>query len=287
MPKVSRSIVLMVSDPHCGYDLGLTNPETTLTDQHGVERPIPDLNESQKFIWETYEKGLQDATWLAGKDPIHLLWMGDLTHGKKFNEEQLSTRMSDQIMYASSAMSVAYRLPNIKSSRMDFGTGVHVFGQGSSEVLLSAIMRERFPKIDTRAMYHGLTHYGGFSVDHAHHGPPPGSRNWLRGNVARLYLQSKMMDDLDAGSIPANLVVRGHYHSFVKTWHGLGRSGDWFESWLVIMPPLCLPGDYTRKVTSSVYRVNPGVVAVEIINDRLHAVHPFTQTLDMRTVEIL
>lgn len=288
MPKYSRAIVVQISDPHSGFELGLTNPDTKLTDHNGIERPAPDLNESQKFIWEVYTSGLSQVRDLAGKDPTHLLWMGDLTHGKKFHEEQITTRLSDQVIYASYAMKPAYSLPNVKSSRMALGTGAHVFGQGSSEILLAALLKEKHPKIDTRALYHGLAQYGeNFTIDYAHHGPPPGSRNWLKGNVARLYLQSKMMDDLDAGNKPATLVSRGHYHSFVKTWYGLSRMGQWFESWLIIMPPLCLPGDFTRKATSSGYRVSPGIVAIEIINGKLYDIHPFTQTLDMRTVESL
>jgi hypothetical protein len=287
MPKTNRVLLVKISDPHCGYELGLTNPETRLTDYHGQSYQIPTLSESQNFVWDTYTTGLEQVQALAGRDPIHLFWMGDITHGNKFVEQQTSTRMSDQVMYAVAAMEPAYRLKNVKTSRMAFGTGVHVFGQGSSEIILSEMMRDKFEKINTRALYHGLADVGGVKIDYAHHGPNPGRMNWTRADGPRGYLKSKMMDDLDADCPPADLVVRGHFHSYIKTWYGLGRQGKWYESWLVVMPPLCLPGDYTRKATSSVYRVSPGIVAVEIINGRIHNIHPFTCTLDMRTVETL
>lgn len=278
---------MQISDPHCGYELGLTNPDTNLTDQYGAERPISSLNESQKFVWDTYLQGLEFTRELAGKDPVHLMFIGDLTHGNRFHEEQISTRMSDQIMYGVYALDEAYKLPNVKSSRMALGTGAHVFGQGSSEVLLASMMRDRYPKINTRALYHGCAEYGGFTIDFAHHGPPPGSRNWLRGNVARLYLQSKMMDDLDAGVVPADMVVRGHYHTYVKTWYGMNRNGMRYESWLIIMPSLCLMTDHSRKVTASAYRVSPGIVVNEIVNGKLLETYPITRTLDLRTIEVL
>lgn len=287
MTKIQRSIVLGISDPHCGYELGLTNPETRLTDHHGVSYQIPDLSESQNYIWDVYTDGLDSVQVLAGRDPIHLFLMGDITHGMKIMEQQTSTRLSDQVIYALSALEPAYRLKNVASSRMAFGTGVHVFGQGSSEIIISEMLRDRFPKINTRALYHGLADIGGFTIDYAHHGPNPGRMNWTRADSPRNYLKSKMMDDLDNNCSPAHLVVRGHFHSYVKTWFGLSRMGKWYESWLVVMPPLCLPGDYTRKATSSTYRVSPGIVTFEIINGRLHDVYPFTRTLDMRTVETL
>lgn len=287
MSKTTRAIGLFISDPHCGYDLGLTNPETKLIDTYGIEHPIGPLNESQTFIWDAYMTGLEQTKSLAGRDPIHVFILGDVTHGTKIAEQQMSTRMSDQIIYAADAIGPVLRLGNIKSCRIAFGTGWHVFGQGSSEILLSTILKDRNPKIDIRSLYHGLAYIEKYSIDYSHHGPPPGSRNWLKGNVARLYLQSKMMDDLDANQTPANLVVRGHYHQFTKAWYGLSRGGNRYESWLAIMPPLCLPGDYTRKVTSSVYRASPGVVAVELVNDKLLDMYDFTKTIDLRLVEEL
>lgn len=287
MAKYRRDIILKVSDPHCGFELGLTNPETKLTDQNGKDRRISDLNESQGFLWEAFENGLKEVEKLAGGDPIHAFFMGDITHGNKFVDQQVTTRMSDQVSYAVYAADPVFRLKGIKSCHFAYGTGVHVFGEGSSEILVSEFLKERYPKINTRSLYHGLAYIGKFAIDYSHHGPHPGTRNWLRGNVARLYLQSKMMDDLDNGQRPADLVARGHYHSFVRTWYGMSRGGEWFESWLIIMPPMCFVNDHARKATQSAYRVSPGIVAVEVINGRLHNIFPFTRTLDIRTVEYL
>lgn len=285
MPKIKRNIVLGISDPHSGFTLGLTNPETTLVDTHGIEKPIPELSESQKFIWDTYTQGLQKTEELAGGDPIHVVVNGDLTHGNRHISQQVSTRLADQPIIGMWALMPALRLKNVKSGRIVAGTGAHVFGEASSEILATALLRDKFPKVNLRTLYHGVADVEGFVIDYSHHGPHPGIRNWTRGNVARLYLQSAMMTELDSGSIPPNLYVRGHYHAYTKVWHGLSRMGNWYESWLVIMPPLCLPGDWTIQATQSVPRVSVGVVAYEIVNGKLLDVHPFLQTLDLRTYE--
>jgi hypothetical protein len=170
---------------------------------------------------------------------------------------------------------------------MSAGTDPHIFGEGSSEVLVADRLQERFPKVVINVDYHGLLDIDSFIVDTAHHGPNTGGRNWLQGNVARLYLKSMMMDDLDAGEIPANLVLRGHYHSFVQEWCSITRMDKLYKSWIVVMPPLCLPSAYTHKATKSIYRITSGVVAFEIINGRLYETYPFVSHLDIRTKRVL
>jgi len=281
LSNYKRKIILGISDPHCGFELGLTNPETELRNKKTQE-----LNESQSYIWnDVYLPGIQKTVELAGKDDIHAFFLGDITHGNKFNSEQISTRMSDQISYAYYALLPVLQIKNVKSLDMAIGTGSHVFEQGSAEILVADRLQEKVTNKPINVFYHGLKWFDSFSLDYSHHGPNTGNRNWLHGNVARLYLKSMMMDDLDAGTIPASLVLRGHYHAYVKEWCGISRMGTTYESWIVIMPPLCLPSDYTHKATQSAYRITTGVVAFEVINGRLHQTYPHLSTLDIRNVE--
>lgn len=281
MPNVKRKIILGISDPHCGYELGLTNPETELRN-----KGRPELNESQDFLWnDVYLPGMRQTIDLAGRDDIHAFFLGDITHGIRFPTGQISTRMSDQISYACYSLLPLLKIKNVKSLDMAIGTSSHVFGEGSAEILVADLLHEKVPNKPVSVSYHGLKEFGEFSIDYAHHGPSPGNRNWLRGNIARLYLRSMMMDDLDSGSAPANLVMRGHYHSFVKEWCCITRMGVDYESWIVIMPPMCFPSDYTHQATRSGYRINVGLVAFEVINGRLHQTYPFIQSLDSRRIE--
>lgn len=283
MSNLKRKIILGISDPHCGFELGLTNPETELRN-----KKTPELNASQDFLWNnTYLPAIEKIKELAGKDDIHVLFMGDITHGSKYISEQLSTKMSDQISYAFYAMLPIIQLKNCKSFGLSIGTNSHVFGEGSAEILVADRLQEKFPKINVFVDYHGLLNIEEFLIDTAHHGPHPGNRNWLRGNVARLYLRSMMMDDLDAGDKPANLVLRGHYHSYVREWCSITRMGITYDSWIVIMPSMCLLSSYGHQITQSTYRLSPGLVAFEIINSKLYDIHPMMQHLDIRTKRTL
>lgn len=279
MSNHKRKIILGISDPHCGFELGLTNPETELRNKKS-----PELNASQDFLWnDVYLPGIERTKELAGKDDIHVLFMGDITHGNKYISEQMTTKMSDQISYAFYAMLPAIQLKNCKSFGMSIGTDSHVFGEGSAETLVADRLQERFTKVNIFVDFHGLLNVGGFLIDTAHHGPHPGNRNWLHGNIARLYLKSMMMDDLDNGDRPANLVLRGHYHSYTREWCSITRMGRTYESWIVIMPSLCLLGSYGHQATQSTYRLSPGMVAFEIIGDKLYDVYPMIKHIDIRT----
>lgn len=283
---IKRKIILGLSDIHSGFTLGLCSPDVKLEDELGNFRQV-ELSASQEFLWETYTQGIEKTKELAGKDDIYVFSIGDITHGNKHVSQQMTTRMSDQLTIAYENFLPVLGMKNVKVARLAIGTGAHTFGEGSSDIILTEKLRLQYPKIDIKCLYHGLADVDGFKIDYAHHGPRPGSRNWLMGNDARLYLKSKMMSDLDNEESPADLVLRGHYHTYTKEWCGINRNGKLHESWLVIMPALCLLGDYGIQATSSVYRISPGVVAFEIINGRLHQTYPFIQKLDCRVHETL
>lgn len=286
MSKYKREILLTLADSHGGYKIGLTNPETELEEGNGKVHH-PDLNEAQEYLWEVFIWGLSEVQNLAGKDDIHTIHTGDITHGNKYISEQVSTKISDQMFIAEHNFFPVLGIKNVVSLRIASGTGAHNFGESSSDEIVSRLLKARFPKKDINTIHHGFAEIGesNFFVDYAHHGPFHGSRNWLRGNTARLYLQSMMMDDLDVGDCPANLVLRGHYHTFVKAWCSITRNHIEYESWLAVLPSLCLLGDFGRQASQSASRVSPGMVAFEIINGKLYHVHPFIKTLDNRTHE--
>lgn len=271
-----RKILLGISDTHSGFKFGLINPATELKDDKGnVE--YPKLNERQKYLWETYEWGLDEVKHLAGKDDIHAIHGGDITHGNKHIGEQISTKQADQIKSAYWALKPIFYMKNVKSLRCAVGTGAHNFGEGTAEELVIQMLQKDYPKRDIDCLYHDLISYGSFLVDLAHHGSSTGNKNWTRGDAARSDLKSIMMDDLDAGEVPANLYLRGHVHTFVKVWHSIVRQGIEYESWMVIFPSLCLLGDFGVQVTKSLYRLSPGIVAFEIIDDKLFRIHPFVK----------
>ena len=190
---------------------------------------------------------------------------------------------SCNVLVSQSRSSPWYKIQNVTFVGITVGTGAHNFGEGSAEILVSDRLSAEYKNVTTRVAYHGLLDIMGCKIDFAHHGPHPGSRNWLQGNVARLYLQSLVMDELDAGCKPPDLVLRGHFHTFVKAWYCKRHQEVDYESWLVVMPPMCLPGDWTHQATKSVYRISPGIVAFEFVDGALVGIYPFSKPLDIRT----
>ena len=285
MSKYNRKIIVAVSDYHSGNALGLCNPETELQDDMGQPKH-PDLNEPQKYLWDVYTKGVQDCISLAGRDEIVVIHDGDVTHGNKYIEEVIGTRIADQIFIAVYNFLPFLNLKNVKTLRLAKGTGAHSFGEGSADVLVEKILKERTKK-DIKTLYHGLSQIGGIWVDYAHHGANVGSRNWLRGNEARYYLRSIMMDEIQAGNVPPRLVLRGHYHSYVKETLWMDTYLGMVESTIVILPSMCMLGDHGRQATRSAYKITNGMVALEVINDKLFDTHFFGQTLDIRTREVI
>jgi hypothetical protein len=94
-----------------------------------------------------------------------------------------------------------------------------------------------------------------------------------------------MEDEIGLGNTPPKMVLRGHYHEYVKVWHGKKQDGYYFESWLIVAPPLSLLSDWGRQATQSAYIISPGLVALEVIDGRLFETHFFGKTLDIRKKE--
>jgi hypothetical protein len=265
-----RKIGIVLSDSHANFILGLANPQTTKT------------NEPQDWLWnDVYVKGIDIGKKLAGKDDIFVIHVGDITHGNKYNAEQMSTKISEQFIGAADNFQPIVALSNVKSITIANGTPAHSFGEGSAEDVVVEILRGR-TKAKIQSTYHSLVNVDGYIIDVAHHGPSTGRRNWLHGNEARWYLKSTMMDELDHNKRPADLYLRGHYHSYVKEWATIWRNDTWYESWMIVCPPLCMPGDFTRQATKSIPLVAPGLILLEIINNKLVQTIDCTVTLDVR-----
>lgn len=281
---MKRSILLVFSDPHGGHKLGLCNPETVLEDDTSGDKSV-EINDAQTRLWEIYTGGINEVKSLAGKDPVYAICLGDITHGTKHIQEQMSTRLSDQLLIAKANFLPLFEIKTLKMLRMVKATDAHELGEGSSAITVASMLQDKFPKVDIRTIYHGLLRLNGLFIDYSHHGPPPGSRRWLEGNEARLYLRSIMMTEIEAGHIPPHLILRGHVHQYIKEYLCLQANGREYESWLTIIPSLDLISGFARQVAKSPYRIKNGIVAYEILNERIHDIHFFGNTLDVRTIE--
>jgi len=287
---MKRIILAVASDKHGGHKLGLLNPETTLEDEDRKGNLVewhPELEPFQQYLWKLHQKHIDDTKHLAGKDPIIVIDNGDLTAGNKYPHEQVSTRISDQFDIAAWNLRPWLDLKNVKTVRITKGTGAHNFGEGSSEVITQRILKGWYSKKDIRTIFHGLADISGTLIDYSHHGPFTGSRNWLRGNEARYYLKSLIQDELDLGNRPPNLVLRGHYHSYVEEYVIKVVNGKRYKVQLNVIPSYCGIDSYARQATRSSYILTHGMVCYEIIDGKILDTYPFMETIDIRTKEKL
>jgi hypothetical protein len=287
-----RIVIVHISDPHAAHRLGLLNPETKIYSQTptGLRKIEINFNEVNSHLWQLWTtKCIPEAIEYADGDDIALFITGDITAGNRHTEEVISPLVSHQIEMAKDVFMPWFEYKNVKAVRFATGTGVHVFGVGSSEMLVSDYLKPYFPKVDFGVVMHGLAEIRntGVKIDYAHKGPYGGSRNWLRGNVARYYLQSLMQDEIDAGNVPPQIVLRGHFHTPVEEMVTKRCDGHKYRSQLVIAPSMCILDDYAMDKTQSSFRITNGIYCFELFNGRVGIPYEISETLDLRTTEVL
>jgi len=301
MPKTNRTptkqydrrIIAVRGDTHAGHDGGLKNPDTLLpvidTDENNREvlrwEPVT-LRPFQRKLWKWHESARAEIKALAGTDPITFIDIGDLTQGTWWRDNLGETQMSDQYFISKWNTEPWITMPEVKQAFLVKGTSVHNFGNGATETMLTHQLAEQHKKPVVFAD-HWLLDIGGFRLDVAHHGAGPGSRAWLKGNEMGIYLRSIIIEDVTAGEQPPDVVLRGHFHEYTRGW-GWYQVGDrYWQCHGIITPGLCWIGTYATMATKSKSRFSCGMVALEIINGRLHDVHPYVHWIDLRTLEIV
>lgn len=289
MGRYKRGIIAVRTDTHANSKWGLMRPGILLPgeDIEGESIPFePGATASNKYLWECYEKDIEDLKHLAGKDEIIVFDLGDVTHGIKYPAEATSTRLSDQMAIAIDNFEPLLAIKNVQHVRIVTGTASHVFGEGSAEYMLAKYLKAEYKK-DIIASPHYLTTAFGIECDIAHHGSFPGSRNWLKGNVLRYDVISRMKDDIEVGIVPPGLILRGHYHQYVPDIVKLRTRDRTYVTWVSLCPSYSLLNDHARRFTRSVSHVTVGMLAYEIIDSKILYCHEFLHTVDLRKKEII
>lgn len=285
--KQRRTILVILSDTHAGHKLALMNPETVLFDEsptgEGLIPYSPEPTASQKYLWGIYLKHIQQVKDLAGNDEILILHNGDECQGNKYPQQLVTTRIADQILIAQANFEPWFELSNVRYFRFSAGTASHTFYEQSSLLTLVNALQNKFPDRDINICYHGLLEYNGITIDYAHHGPYPGSREWLKGNVARYYLRDLMMQEIMADRKPPDIILRAHYHNPIYEY--LEIKG--YKSRLIITPSYAMIGDHDHQATKSIHQVTHGLTTFEIVNGKIISKHDFHEKLDIRTREVL
>ena len=286
---MKRTALVDLSDTHGGHRLGLLNPDVTLYDEteDGFLVPFtPKLTASQEYLWELYQQNIAFVANMKA-DEVIVIHDGDLTQGNKYPQQLVSTRLADQIEIGLTNLEPWFELPNMRVMRIVAGTQSHNFSEASAEITVANSLRRSYKDHDIKVLYHGLSRIGGLQVDYSHHGPFPGSRTWLRGNEARYYLRSLMMEEIMGGRVPPRLVLRAHYHTYVEETLTIQVGNKFYTSTLVVNPSFCMMGDYARQAARSPAGITNGLIVFEIIDGELYKIHRLTRSIDVRTKEIL
>jgi len=284
--KTNRKIQVVETDTHGGFKLALMNPETVLfqEDELGNFKPWqPAMSQSQRYLWKTRSKCMEDAFAIADGCEMLVMHLGDACHGVKYPQGLVSTRLSDQAVIADYNARPWFGYKKLKAYRQVIGTQAHNAGEGSLELILAQLLSARFPGVDVKPLYHGLLEYGGIVTDYAHHGPHPGSRNWLAGNVARFYLRDLMQREIMNRRKPADLVLRGHYHTPVYEYLEMKD----FKAELHVLPSFSMFNDHATQATQSQNDITHGLVVFVFENGVKTETHRLYSTIDTRTVEVI
>jgi hypothetical protein len=268
--------LVVLSDSHAGFRLGLCPPNVVLTDNY-----TPRLTASQEFLWDLYTKASAYIARFAAGSPITILHLGDPAHGTKYAQELVTTIPADQIRIGVANWRPLLELPGVERVRCATSTEAHSLGESSTDHLISDQLSILYPAIDTKVVHHGEITIDGFTIDYAHHGPGPGSRIWLGGNVARYYLTSIILAHTLNGTRPPDLVLRGHMHTPVDETVTKGR----YRSRVIVCPALCMPGRHAIQVTQSLDRCTVGMMVFKIEGGKIVDEKNLFQTIDLRVIE--
>jgi len=264
-----RRIVAVLSDTHAGHRLGLMPPNLTLYDEapDGTLAPYtPQQTAVQQWLWHCYCDDMAEVVALADDDPLTVIHNGDLTWGRKYATELVSTREANQYLIAVANLAPWLELPNLTAMRLSHGTGSHGFQEGTDVALVSELLRARYPDSDIGVCRHGLADVDGVLIDYAHHGPPPGSRNWLTGNNLRYYIRSLMTDEVMRGRTPPRVVLRAHYHTYQRETVRVPAGDGEAVTDGIITPAYCGLSEFAQQATRSAYLIGCGLVALEIVD---------------------
>lgn len=290
--KSRRRVVAIASDWHSGHRLALCNPEVAVyqLDEVGdVYEAPPELTSVQEDLWRIYQSHTEQALAFADGDPLILVVPGDVTQGNKYGGGLMPlATVDDQVTIAEANCAPWLAYDGLQAIRFFSGTSAHVKlnqDQVTSEAKLAARLRAKRPGLDVQARHHGRLAIDGMVLDCAHHGPGPGIREWTSGNVARLYLRSRMLTDRKVGMAPAYAYVRGHVHVMLHAAYDEVWCGQREESHICIAPSYQRINDFAQKVTQSIPICWHGMWLLEVIDGKPGRIEQVFDVIDVRVEE--
>lgn len=200
----SETVMVVVSDLHCGSTVGLCPPDYPMLDDGHWK-----LNPVQRWIWDNW---MEFVHWVdeytKGRDYV-LLVNGDAIEGVHHGTKQIVH--ADTGVHISIAVDCLRPLA-AKASRTYVvrGTGAHV-GHSSEHAIGRALNA-----VDVDGVYaqqHQMFRVASTIVSAKHHIPAT-SRRALRGSALSIHLEEERAECAAAGWQMPDLVVRSHRHVY-------------------------------------------------------------------------
>ena len=278
-----RRLLVFLADTHAGHKLTLLNPDTWLLEQtDGEFRPYhPQLGAVQQGLWSYYMGDIEAVARLADGCQVDVVHVGDVTWGLRYPQGLVSTRMADQMTIAVANLEPWLALENVRSLTLVTGTDSHELGEASAPIAVAGELARAHPGREVSVVSHLLADVEGYGVDAAHHGPGPGTRTWLKGNMVRYYGRSIMEEEIIRGGRPPDLIVRAHYHEYVHETIRIMGEREWCTE-VIVLPSYAGLTPYAQQATRSLSQIGCGLVAVEIEDGRLREVRAFHRVRDIR-----
>jgi hypothetical protein len=286
-----RYLIPLFADTHGGHKLGLMNPEaliwdTSLNEPELVE--VPEPNSWQELMWDDYLWCISKVKDLAGEDEVIPHHLGDITQGSKYPVHLVTHNLRNQARIGYFNMKPWLdNIENITRFRFISGTPSHLGNEYSSLTYVYELISSDYTDVGFKISHHALQNVGEEVIDVAHHGPGPGRRKWLSGNILRYYLKDIVIRAAMNGEAIPRIVARGHFHTPVEETVTETIGGKFHKTTGIILPSFSGVNGYARQVIQSVSFVSTGLCCLEFVDGWFVENHWFIKTRDVRTRETL
>ncbi len=252
---MSRHVLAVVSDLHCGSTVGLCSPDPVELDDGGTWSPSP----AQRWLHKNWLEFIERVRKAKRDSGLTVLFNGDLTDGDHHGTPQIITRDPNVQLYV--LKKVVQPLVDLMDRAIVVrGTEAHV-GKGASmeESFARWLHKEgvEIPKDVTSRMYSHWHFHGtilGKLVDAAHHGRM-GQRPWTKSGVVGNLAAQIVMEYANRREDPPVLAFRSHYHTHHDT-------HDNFVTRLIQTPAWQLHTAFAHKVVPEVLSDIGGLIVV-------------------------
>jgi hypothetical protein len=194
-------LAIVVSDIHCGSDVGLAPPEITTKAGNYV---CHGKNLVQQWLWGMWAEGCERVAQIVGKDPAALVVNGDATEGVHHRNEAstITASIETHTEIAEACLSPLSGLA--KKTYIVKGTECHTLGMEDR-------LAERLGAVSGKARDKWLFEINGCLIDAAHHTSTT-SRAYLEASAMSIHLGNARVNYARCGHRIPRVFLRGHRH---------------------------------------------------------------------------